>query len=215
MQFFKAQSCLGKALMAAAILVPGLLSCCLCATLTSVIAPDREPTETPLPVHLAITATPSPTLMLHTAKPVPATTTIPTSPTQTPLPPTPTHIPPTPTPMPTATVFIPSPMRTLTKASQLEMAFTFACSGDYWLIESKNIALMVKPEIPSNQAQFDQNLITLIRPGTKVGIVDTGGFLGLWKRVYLYEGEAIVAEGWIMAETVAEAKQVEKGPLCP
>jgi len=74
---------------------------------------------------------------------------------------------------------------------------------------------MVKPEIPSNQAQFDQNLITLIRPGTKVGIVDTGGFLGLWKRVYLYEGEAIVAEGWIMAETVAEAKQVEKGPLCP
>lgn len=163
MQFFKAQSCLGKILIAAGVVLVGLFGCCLCATPSSVIAPEQEPTETPPPPTMAV----------------------------------------------------PSPMPTLTKGSQLDMTFTFACPGDYWVIESKNIALMIKPEIPSNKAQFVRNLITLIRPGTKVEIVDRAGFLGLWKRVYLYEAEAIVAEGWISAETVAEAKRVEKGPLCP
>lgn len=212
MQFFKAQSCLGKTLIAAGLLVLSLLSCCLCATLTSVIAPEREPTKTPMLSPTAITASPSVTTVWDTPTPMPSPTPSPIPLTTSP-PPRPTTI--APTPMATPTMVVPSPMPTLTKASQLEMSFTFACPGDYWVIESKNIGLMIKPEIPTNKAQFVRNLITLIRPGRKVEIVDTGGFLGLWKRVYLYEGEAIVAEGWIMAETVAEAKRVEKGPLCP
>ena len=87
-------------------------------------------------------------------------------------------------------------------------SFASAMKGEFWLINDENTAVMKNTESTLNEQAFKRNLVTLIRSGTKVEIIESKGFLSPWKYVFVYNNQnTVFAKGWILAETVKDAKK--------
>lgn len=82
--------------------------------------------------------------------------------------------------------------------------------GEFWIIKSKDVGLMFKPETTMTLEQFKRSLVTLLDPLSKVEIVESKGWLSVWKRVYLVrdrDNERLL-HGWIAADTVKQAAKL-------
>ena len=87
-----------------------------------------------------------------------------------------------------------------------ERQFTSALKGEIWIINSENIAVSKEPKTSATKEAFIRNLVTIVKPGAKVEILESKGFISPWKRVYVYSDKnKIFAEGWIIAETVKKS----------
>jgi len=104
----------------------------------------------------------------------------------------------------------PTATRLPTSTPKQESDFVFAFQGDYWIIWDRAIAVLEVPELPGNEAQLRRNLVTILEPGQKVEVLQRQGFLSPWLRVFVYDKGRIIAEGWILAETVREAERVQQ-----
>lgn len=90
--------------------------------------------------------------------------------------------------------------------------FKEANQGDYWIINSENIAVVNRPELAGNEQQLRRILVTLIKPGEKVEILATK--FPYWKKVNVYglNGRKY-ATGWLLGDSVEKARITEKGAL--
>ena len=116
---------------------------------------------------------------------------------------------------------IPTPIPTSTKkpvspTQSVEKDFLIAREGDYWEINDEMVAVTREPELYPNEEALLRGLVTIIGPGTKIEIVETKGILSQWKRVYVYNNkDELSATGWILGETVKEARRTKKGLFTP
>ena len=90
-----------------------------------------------------------------------------------------------------------------------EDRFALAMPNEIWEIKEDNISVLRKPETTSDKTEYLLNLVTVLKDGTRVGILESEGWLIVWKKVLVFndKGETYAA-GWILAETVKSAVDV-------
>ena len=87
--------------------------------------------------------------------------------------------------------------------------FAIAMPKQIWEILDDSIPVMDKPETYSNMKEFLPHVVTIIGNGTRVGILESKGWLSPWKKVVVYDEEGKgYAVGWILAEVVKDAKDI-------
>ncbi len=94
-----------------------------------------------------------------------------------------------------------------------EESFLHARPGEFWVIKSKSVALLSKPDTPLSRDEFEHNLVTILDPMSKVEIVESsGGWVSSWKRVYLLRerDNTRLQHGWIPAERVKRASKLSR-----
>ena len=92
--------------------------------------------------------------------------------------------------------------------------FRIAIEGEYWRIDDDNVAVTRTPDVYANTAAFMRDLITVLSPGTEVEILESKGWLDVWKRVYVINNIGVpIAEGWILADSIERAVRTKRGML--
>ena len=87
--------------------------------------------------------------------------------------------------------------------------FALAMPKQIWEILDDNIPVMDKPETYSDKTEFLLHVVTILGKGIKVGILESKGWLSPWKKVVVYNDEGnAYAIGWILAETVKDARDI-------
>lgn len=114
--------------------------------------------------------------------------------------------------LPTADQLEPTPAPELTPAPFVNKSdIKKAETGEYWIIESTTI-LLKSPELHGNGSRLLGNLIGGISSGTTVAILETkgSGDVNRWVKVEVYNKKnEIYANGWILTDTVGNARQIE------
>ena len=89
-----------------------------------------------------------------------------------------------------------------------QSSFATSMAGETWIINDDNIAVGKQPKTFSNKQAFINNVVTIIKPGTKVEILESKGIVSPWKRVNVFNNQnKVFAQGWVLAETVKDAKK--------
>lgn len=109
-------------------------------------------------------------------------------------------------------VFVGSLFLILISPSDQTNSFALAQDGEYWVISQGGVDLLITPEWPSNDADWNRKSLGLIPAGSIVEIIKTKGFGGAWKQVYvLNQNRKPIATGWIYFELVKKSKNLGKG----
>ena len=89
--------------------------------------------------------------------------------------------------------------------------FAIAQDGEYWIISQAGVDLLKEPEWPSNDADWERRSLGSIPAGSIVEIINTKGFGGAWKQVYVLDQDKRPgATGWIYFELVKDSKNLGK-----